>query len=235
MNDRADGDAPPSLQTETEQAEGWRLLFDGESLDGWRGVGRDLVPSGHWRVEEGIIHKVAVNSVPAAFRDLSGDIMTVETFEDFELTLQWKIAPGANTGLKYNVSEAMSVAASPRHAALGFEYQMIDDEGFPDPLAPAQLTGALYDLVPPEGVNAVRPAGEWNDTRIVFDGSRGEHWLNGERVVAYDLSGEEFGERLAASKFRDIDGFATHRRGHIVLQDHSDDAWFRAIKIRELE
>lgn len=235
MNESSDRDAPPPLLTEAEEVDGWRLLFDGASLSGWRGVGRDSVPGGHWRVEDGVIHKVAVNSVPADFRDLSGDIMTVETFEDFELILQWKIASGANTGLKYNVSEAMSVRTSPRHAALGFEYQMIDDEGFPEPLAPAQLTGALYDLVPSDGANAARPAGEWNDTRIVFDGSHGEHWLNGERVAAFELSGEEFGERLAVSKFRDIDGFATHRSGHIVLQDHSDDAWFRSIKIRELE
>lgn len=230
--------APPNTLTEAERAAGWQLLFDGQTLAGWRGLGRDGVPEAHWRVEDGQIRKVASGDVPTAADGQpleGGDLMTVEAFDDFELSFEWKVSTGGNSGVKYNVSEALSTAHPPVNAALGFEYQVLDDEAHPDALnGPTRTAGALYDLLPPSPSKPLRPPGQYNHGRIVFRGGHGEHWLNGERVVAYDLGSAAFAERLAASKYRDLEGFAERRTGHIVLQDHGDDVWFRNIKIRRL-
>ena len=231
-------EAQPNRLSDAERAEGWRLLFDGATFDGWRGVGRDEVPEAHWSIEDGSIRKVASGDVPTAPDGQpleGGDIMTVDAFESFELVFEWKVAPGANSGIKYNVSEEMSTSSPPVHAALGFEYQVLDDELHPDAVnGPNRTAGALYDLVPPGPAKPLRPVGEFNDARIVFDGNHGEHWLNGEKVLEFDLDTEEFAALMTASKYDPIEGFADKRAGHIVLQDHGDDVWYRNIKIREL-
>ena len=236
-------DAPTSAEvheasSEGETSDGWRELFDGESFTGWRGLGRDRVPEGHWSIENGTIRKVASGDVPTAPDGqplAGGDLMTLETFEDFELSFEWKVAEGANSGIKYNVSEELSTSEPPEHAALGFEYQVLDDALHPDAKnGPNRTAAALYDLVPPDGdAKALRPVGEFNQGRIVFRDGRGEHWLNGKLVLAYELDSEDFRARLKASKYQPIAGFADRRAGHIVLQDHGDDVWFRHIKIRE--
>ena len=216
---------------------GWRLLFDGETFEGWRGLGREAVPEGHWVIEDGTIRKVASGDVPtqADGQPLEGgDLMTVETFGDFELVLEWKVSPGGNSGVKYNVSEDLSTANPPEHAALGFEYQILDDDEHPDAEDVTHRSAALYDLIAPGPEKQLRPVGEFNLSRIVFNGPHGEHWLNGARVVAYDLDTPRFDSLLAASKYAPTDGFADRRNGHIVLQDHGDDVWFRSIKIRDL-
>jgi hypothetical protein len=221
----------------TEPAQEWTVLFDGESFAGWRGLGRDSVPSGHWIIEEGAIRKVASRGVPTAPDGQpleGGDLMTVGTYRDFELTFEWKVAPGANSGIKYNVSEAMSTAAPPVHAALGFEYQILDDDLHPDARnGPNRTAGALYDLVPPDPDKILRPVGTFNEGRIVFRDGHGEHWLNGIRVLEYDLGTPAFDSLLGLSKYAPVAGFADRRTGHIVLQDHQDDVWFRNIRIRE--
>ncbi len=221
-----------------EGEDGWRLLFDGVSFDGWRGLGRETIPAEHWRIEDGTIRKVSSGTIPTAADGQpleGGDIMTLEAFEDFELSLEWRVAPGANSGIKYNVSEAMSTAAEPVHAALGFEYQILDDDLHPDAAnGPNRTAGALYDLLEPGDGKQLRPVGEFNEARIVMRGGHGEHWLNGTKVLEFDLDSDEFAARLAASKYAPIDEFAARRPGHIVLQDHGDDVWFRNIKIRVL-
>lgn len=231
-------ESAPNTLTEAERAAGWRLLFDGETFNGWRGLGRDTVPSAHWTIVDGAIKKVASGSVPiqADGQPLEGgDLMTVETFGDFEMTWEWKVTPGANSGVKYNVSEELSTAHPPRHAALGFEYQILDDDRHADGQIASHRAGSLYDLIPAdEQAKRLRPVGEWNQSRIVFHGNHGEHWLNGERVVVFELGTPRMDSLLAASKYRTIEGFATRRRGHIVLQDHGDEVYFRNIKIREL-
>jgi len=231
--------ALPNWLDAAEEAAGWRLLFDGDTFEGWRGLGRDAIPEGHWQIEDGAIRKVASGEVPTAADGQpleGGDIMTEEAFGDFELVLEWRVAPGANSGIKYNVSEEMSTAAPPVHAALGFEYQILDDDLHPDAQnGPNRTAGGLYDLVPPGMAKGLRPVGEFNEARVVFDGGHGEHWLNGEKVLEFDLDSEEFAALLAASKYAPIEGFAAKRAGHIVLQDHGDDVWFRSIKIRELQ
>ena len=216
----------------------WTPLFDGESFAGWRGVGLDSVPAGHWVVEDGTIRKVASGTVPTAADGQpleGGDIMTVATFRDFELRLEWKVSPGANSGIKYNVSEALSTGMPPVHAALGFEYQILDDALHPDAQnGPTRTAGALYDLVAAPADTPLRPVGSWNEARVLFADGHGEHWLNGVLVVEFDLSSASFDSALAASKYAPIEGFADRRTGHIVLQDHGDDVWFRNIRIREI-
>jgi len=231
-------DAARNQLTAAEAEDGWALLFDGETFEGWRGLGREGVPDAHWVVEDGSIHKVASGDVRTAADGQpleGGDIMTTGTYASFELMLEWRVAPGANSGIKYNVSEAMSMAAEPRHAALGFEYQILDDDLHADAAnGPDRTAGAMYDLVGPSAAKQLRPVGEFNAARLIFDGGHGEHWLNGAKVVEFDLDSEEFAALLAASKYAPIAGFAEPRAGHIVLQDHGDDVWFRSIKIREL-
>lgn len=223
--------------TVQEKAQGWRLLFDGHSFDGWRGLGRTGVPAEHWVIDNGAIKKLDSGDVPvqADGQPLEGgDLMTVETFDNFELVFEWRISLGGNSGIKYNVSEELSTRGGPTHAALGFEYQVLDDAEHPDGADPDHRTAALYDLIPPGDDKQLRPVGEFNLSRIVFDGNHGEHWLNGAMVLEFDLGTPEMDAALAASKYKDIAGFGDRRKGHIVLQDHGDAAWFRNLKIRVL-
>ena len=223
--------------TEAERAAGWRLLFDGRTLAGWRGLGRDSVPTVHWVVAGGAIKKIPSGEIPRrpdGQPAAGGDLMTESAFGDFELTWEWKATPGANSGLKYNVSEQLSTSVAP-FAALGFEYQILDDDRHEDGKILSHRSGALYDLIAPNDRKRLRPVGEWNRSTVIFRGNHGEHWLNGELVVAFDLGTARMDSLLAASKYRAIAGFAARRRGHIVLQDHGDEVYFRNIKVRELD
>jgi Domain of Unknown Function (DUF1080) len=185
----ASGAAPNQL-TSAERAAGWKLLFDGRTLDGWRGVGYSGIPAGHWTVEDGAIKKVETNKVPRqpdGKPTPGGDIMTDATYRDFELSWDWKITPVGNTGLKYNVSEALSTGQpetvlrpatgtpGASHSAIGFEYQMIDDDRHSDGKLPTHRSGALYDLITPNANKHVNAVGEWNHSAIVFRGNHGEH------------------------------------------------------------
>lgn len=231
-----------SLNTVTadEEEAGWELLFDGESLSGWRGLGRDDIPENHWVVEDGVIRKVASDDVPRAPDGqpvAGGDILYDRQFDNFEFSFEWKVSPGANSGIKYNVSEELSTEHSPSHAALGFEYQVLDDDLHPDAANdPNRLAAGLYDLIPPGSNAELSTVGSWNTGKIVFNGNRGEHWLNGDLVLEYELGTHMMNRLLRTSKWEDIPEFGERRTsGYIVLQDHGDDVWFRNIKIRELE
>lgn len=227
-----------NVLTATEKAEGWILLFDGKTFTGWRGLGRERIPEGHWIIDNGTIKKVPSGDVPQQEDGQplqGGDIMTARSFENFELYLEWKICPAGNSGIKYNVSEEMSISYPPPYAALGFEYQILDDEKHPDAQRGTNRTSAaLYDLIAPEG-KILKPAGEFNTARIIFRGNHGEHWLNGKKVLEYELGTPQMDVLLAKSKYRNIQGFADKRKGYIILQDHTDAAWFRNIKIREIK
>jgi len=242
---------PPNQLTAAERAAGWRLLFDGRTLTGWRGLGYDTVPTAHWVVVDGVIKKIAGGNVPrvADGRPLNGgDLMTVDTFGDFELTWEWKVTPGANSGVKYNVSEELSISQgnqmtpdaiakgiiTPNHSALGFEYQMLDDDRHVDGKIASHRAGALYELVAPTASKRLRPVGQWNESKIVFRGNHGEHWLNGAKILEFQLGTPAMDSALAKSKYRSIPGFADRRKGHIVLQDHGDEVYFRNIKVRDL-
>ena len=220
--------------TADEQAEGWVLLFNGESFEGWRGYRKDHVPEDHWAIEDGVIHKIASGKVPLMADGQpidGGDIITTEKYTNFEFSFEWKVAPGANSGIKYNVVEEMS-DGNP----LGFEYQILDDDLHPDAKmgnGTNRTAAGLYDLISPEN-KTLKPVGEWNHGRIIFNDLHGEHWLNGEKVLEYDLNTPRMDSLLEASKYAPIEGFGDKRTGHIVLQDHNDDVWYRNLKVREL-
>ena len=227
----------PNTLLNTEVQAGWRLLFDGSSFRGWRGLGYDSVPSAHWKIENGAIRKIADGDVPRlpdGQPAAGGDLMTIQTFRDFELSFDWKISRAGNSGVKYNVSEELSMANAPNHAALGFEYQVLDDDLHEDNKIPSHRAGALYDLIAPNANKHLNPVGDWNSSTIVFRGNHGEHWLNGSKVVEYELGTPRMDSLLAASKYKSIPNFAQRRAGHIVLQDHVDEVYFRNIKIHVL-
>lgn len=224
--------------TAAEISEGWELLFDGKTFDGWRGLGRDNVQTELWKIEEGAIRKLNTGEVPSLpdGRPIQGgDLMTEETFDNFELYFEWKITHKGNTGIKYNVSEEMSQKYNSKYSALGFEYQLLDDKDsiYAGKLEPTQYTGGLYDLVAPENVRLM-PVGEYNSSKISIDGNRIEHWLNGALLLTAEFGSPHLDSLLQESKFKDIPRFLEKRKGHIVLQNHKDDAWFRNIKIRKI-
>ncbi len=232
----AQAQAPNEL-TAAERAAGWHLLFDGRTLSGWRGLNNPGIDTEHWTVENGAIKKVASGKVPVQKDGQpleGGDLMTIDVFRDFELSWDWKVTPGANSGVKYNVSEELSKTMPPIRAAKGFEYQMLDDDRHADGKLPNHRAGALYDLIAPNADKHASPIGEWNHSVIVFNGNHGEHWLNGKKVVEYELDSPEMTRALAASKYASIPWFAARRAGHIVLQDHGDEVYFRSLKIRDL-
>jgi hypothetical protein len=224
--------------TAEEKAQGWRLLFNGRDFANWRGVGSEMIPERLWSVKDGLICKEDVPAgakLPDGQPVQGGDLITRETFLDFELAFEWKVAKGANSGVKYNVDENLSTGGRPTRATLGFEYQVIDNIGFSEPLTPKQTAASLYDLAPAKPGNLTRRVGEWNQSRIKFQGTEIQHWLNGVKVVAVDVSSAAFAADLAASKFAKIEGFARKKMGHVALQDHNGAYWFRNIKVRVLE
>ena len=224
--------------TAAEKAAGWRLLFDGKTFAGWRGLGLDSVPRAHWKIVDGSIMKIPSGKValmPDGQPAKGGDLMTVDTFGDFEFAFQWKATPGMNSGVKYNVSEEFSMKNASNHAALGFEYQVLDDDLNEDNKIPSHRAGALYDLLVPGNNKTLKPVGQWNSSRIVFKGNHGEHWLNGAKVVDFDLGTARMDSALAKSKYKNIKGFADRRVGHIILQDHNEEVYFRDLKVRVLK
>jgi hypothetical protein len=231
------GPRSPNTLSTAEVAAGWRLLFDGRSFAGWRGLGYDTVPTHHWRIAHGTIERLPSAEVtkPADGRpDTGGDLMTVETFQDFELVFDWRVGDASNSGVKYNVSEELSLKHGSDHAALGFEYQILDDSLAEDNVLPSHRAGALYDLVAPNDLKRVAPVGQWNTGRIVLRGNHGEHWLNGKKILDFDLGTPAMDSTLASSKYRSIIGFAERRAGHIVLQDHDGEVYYRDVKVRVL-
>ena len=235
----ADVAAAPNTLTAAEAADGWQLLFDGKTLTGWHGLGFADTPPGLWTVEDGAIKHVEKGRGPvqADGQPLTGmDLISDRSFGDFELRWEWKIAEAGNSGVKYNVSESLSTAMNPPHAAKGWEYQINDDEKNEDNKIASHRSGALYEMFAPNDKKRVNPAGQWNRAAIVFRGTHGEHWLNGEKIVEFDLGTARFDSAFAASKYKTYPSwFPTRRTGQIVLQDHGDVVWFRDIKIRELK
>lgn len=209
----------PNAPTPSQETAGWQSLFDGRSLDAWRGYGREALPEAGWAIEDGTLRTIP--------KVKGADLITRKTFGDFEFTWEWRVAPGGNSGVKYFVTEE-------RPQSPGHEYQMIDDAGYPGTLTPQQLTAAFYDVLPAAADKPVRPASEWNSSRIVVRGTRVEHWLNGSNVLTYDLGSQAVKAGLATSKFKDQPRFGEKIAGHIMLTYHQDECWFRNLRIREL-
>lgn len=207
--------AAPNQLTAAEKAAGWTLLFDGKSLDGWRGF-RAADPDKGWKVKDG-----ALSPDPKT----SKDIISRGEYGDFELSFQWKISPKGNSGVMFHVIEQGDETYQS-----GPEYQILDNAHGEPPL---QQAASLFALYAPTS-DATRPPGDWNQGKIRVSHGHVEHWLNGLKVVDYDLGSPDFKARVDHSKFRAWPQFASAKVGHIALQNHGDAVWFRDIKIRTL-
>lgn len=231
-------DKPQNTLSEKEKAEGWRLLWDGKSTNGWRGAKLEDFPSNGWVIENGELTVLKGNGGESAG---GGDIVTRERFSQFELVLEFKITPGANSGIKYfcqpNLDPITGTGAkAATGSAIGLEFQILDDALHPDAKLGRngnRTVGSLYDLIPPAASKNPSPVGDWNIARILVKGKHVEHWLNGQKVLEYERGSESFRKLVAESKYKNIPGFGEWKDGHILLQDHGDRVSFRNIKIRK--
>ena len=223
--------------TDHERRHGWRLLWDGESGRGWQAAKLGGFPDTGWTIANGVLTVEATDGGEATG---PGDIVTVESFDDFELELEFRITEGANSGIKYFVDPALNRGEG---SAIGCEFQILDDEKHPDAklgVGGNRTIGSLYDLITAENLSIPGRAkqfkgiGQWNQARIVSRNGRVEHWLNNEKVVEYDRGSQMFRALVAYSKYRDWPGFGQWPAGRILLQDHGNEVSFRSIKIREL-
>lgn len=217
--------------TEKEMKEGWKLLFDGTTTNGWRGAYRDSFPEKGWEVRDGMLIVEASGGGEAAN---GGDIVTVDEYSNFDFMVDFKLTEGANSGIKYFVTEKQKKSPG---SAIGLEYQLLDDARHPD--AKLGINGnrtlaSLYDLLPASNKHP-NPIGAWNTARILVTGTHVEHWLNGVKVLEYERGGKEFLAHKAESKFKDMPDFGIAEKGHILLQDHGNQVSFRNVKIRILQ
>jgi len=225
--------------SDAEKKEGWKILFDGKTFNGLRSYFETMDPSKGWSIEEGCFKNSKGNGRP---RSGGGDIMTAELYTDFDFRFEWSMPPGGNSGVYYLFQERQDkpgvgmYMGDDGRSPVGFEYQLLDDERHPDALrnGPIRSTGSLYSLIPPNDSKRLKPAGEFNESRIVVQGKHVEHWLNGAKIVEYDLGSPALIDAIAKSKYKDVPGFGAKTKTRILLQDHGDEVRFRNLKIRAL-
>jgi hypothetical protein len=223
--------------SEAERAAGWRLLWDGKTTAGWRSAKAETFPQAGWQIKDGVL---SVRSNGGAESAGGGDIITQERYSNFELMVDFKITPGANSGIKYFCQPNLdpitgSGAKTTTGSAIGLEFQILDDARHPDTKLGRdgnRTIGSLYDLIPAAATKKPNPSGEWNTARILVQGRRVEHWLNGQRVVAYERGSPEFRACVAQSKYQSIPGFGEWADGHILLQEHGNEVFYRNVKLR---
>lgn len=209
------------VHAQSKPKKGWQSLFDGKTLQGWRSANKDTLPGAGWSAGDGQL-------VFDPSKGHGSDIVTQRSFSNFELSVDFNVSVGGNSGIKYFLIP---------NTSLGCEYQIIDDSKHPDAKLGRdgdRTTGSLYDLFPAPANKPVKPAGEWNTARIIVKGDHVEHWLNGTKILEYDRNSDAFRQAIVLSKFKNTAGFATAASSSILLQAHGDLIHFRNIKIKEL-
>lgn len=218
--DPAGGASAPNTLSEAERAQGWRLLFDGQTTNGWRGYRMSAMPTG-WAVIDGALTRTGTG----------GDIITTQQYDNnWELQLEWKTEKMGNSGIFFDVIEDSTLATV---YYSGPEFQILDNAGHADGITPSTSAGGNYALHAPVR-DVTKPLGEWNHVRLIVNGNHVEHWMNGVKLLEYELGSDDWKKRVAASKFKDMPRYGTVRRGYIALQEHGAMVAFRNIKIREI-
>lgn len=207
------------LLTSLAQGQAWQPLFDGQSFDGWVNQKGEAVEAPAWEVADGMLHL-------DRSKGAGGNLLTDREYGDFELIFEWKVAPGANNGIKYRVNDFDG-------KILGLEYQVIDDFGNPE-LKQNHKTASIYDVYDAADHSMLNPADVFNRGRILVQNNRIEHWLNGKLITSAEVGSETWTEKIANSKFADVPGFGATPIGRIMLTDHKDEVWYRNIFIRDL-
>lgn len=217
--------------SDREAREGWKLLWDGKTTNGWRGAKLDGFPEKGWVVDNGVL-KVLKGTGGESTN--GGDIITTRLYKNFMLKVDFKITEGANSGIKYFVDPTLNKGAG---SAIGCEFQILDDKNHPDAKLGVngnRTLGSLYDLIPAPADKPFRP-GFFNTAVIVVKGNHVEHWLNGVKIIEYERNNQEWNALVDYSKYKDWPNFGNYEEGYILLQDHGDEVWFQNIKIKELE
>jgi sugar phosphate isomerase/epimerase len=227
-------EAQDNTLSQQEISEGWKLLWDGKTTEGWRGAKLDAFPGKGWAIQNGTLHVLPSNGAESAN---GGDIVTTQKYKNFILKVDFKITKGANSGVKYFVDPGLNKGEG---SAIGCEFQLLDDNNHPDAklgVKGNRLLGALYDLIPPsrsdERYNF--DINQFNTATIIVNGNRVQHYLNGSKVVEYTRNTQEFNALVAYSKYVNWPDFGNAAEGHILLQDHGDEAFFKNIKIKEIK
>jgi hypothetical protein len=236
---RAVAQTAPNTLSEQEKKDGWKLLFDGKTSEGWRSVAGKDFPTRGWAIKDG---EIVVGSAGGGESRGGGDIITKEKYSNFELSVDFKTSSGCNSGIKYMVQPDLPPVTSTGQrndlgSAIGPEFQILDDANHPDAKAGRngnRTLGSLYDLIPAAKDKKANPIGQWSTARIIVKGNHVEHWLNGQKVVEYERNSPAFKELVAQSKFKIMPEFGSWPDGHILLQEHGSLVSFRSIKIRVL-
>jgi len=202
--------------TKKSCCDGWQPLLGANTTNAWRTYRGTGFPTNGWVIEGEVLHLLPGGK--------GGELVSVAAFDNFELEWEWKLAPKANNGLKYLVTES-------RPSAPGHEYQMVDDSTMGNP---KYQTATFYDVLSVQTPTKVKPIGEWNQSRLIIQSNHVEHWLNGEKVLAYELGSDALQIAIAQSKFKNERGFGDKIKGHLLLTNHKDEAWYRNLRLREL-
>jgi hypothetical protein len=211
-----------NILTPLEQKQGFKLLWDGKTTNGWRGASLENFPEKGWKIQDGIW-----SIEPTEGK--GGDVVTTEAYSNFELSVDFKLVEGGNSGIKYFIDPALA------KSSLGLEYQLLDDDKHPDAKQGRdgnRTTASLYDLIPAPKDKDFKKIGEWNTAKIISVGNHTEHWLNGVKVLEYQRNSDEYKRLIALSKYKDLPNFGVGEKGRILLQNHGDQVFFRNIKIR---
>ena len=213
----------------TEPTDGWITLFDGESFDGWKQYNADEIGP-KWIIEDGLLIVSKDGDAIDKNTGFGASLITIEEFDDFEFELEYKMSPGGNSGIMFNVQEDSAFGTD---FLTGPEFQLLDDVDSPSESMPNRMTASLYDMFP-ASEKTLHPADEWNKVKLVIKGNDVEHWLNGEKVLEYTIASEAWNKAKAESKWRNNADWGSFDKGHISLQDHGDIVAFRNIRVRKL-